>query len=85
MWKGKGREMLIYFNQQSHKDGPLYFPRVAILSLSGPAVIEFRKELSLPPSLSLYLHPRSLLIFQDEAYTEYLSERVFLIIFIFIF
>lgn len=55
----------------SHKDGPLYFPRVAILSLSGPAVIEFRKEISQPPSMSLYLHPRSLLIFQDDAYTEY--------------
>jgi alkylated DNA repair protein alkB family protein 6 len=55
----------------SHKDGPLYYPKVAILSLSGPAMIDFRPDLRAPPSMSLLLQPRSLFIFTDEAYKSY--------------
>jgi len=54
-----------------HKDGPLYYPRVAILSLSGPAKIEFRENLKEDSKMSLILQPRSLMIFTDEAYTNH--------------
>lgn len=54
-----------------HKDGPLYVPRVAILSLGGNCQLEFRKQISEQPSFSLYLRRRSLLIFTEQLYTEY--------------
>jgi len=54
-----------------HKDGPLYFPKVAILSICGPAMIDFRTALKESPLMSVYLQPRSLLIFTDEAYTTH--------------
>jgi len=62
-----------------HTDGPLYFPRVAIISMSGHTVFEFRPRLNEPPSLSLLVEPRSLLIFDGDAYTTYfhgISERI---------
>jgi len=54
----------------AHKDGPIYFPRVAIVSLHGSTMFEFRRELKSEPLLELLVEPRSLLIFQDAAYHE---------------
>jgi alkylated DNA repair protein alkB family protein 6 len=54
-----------------HKDGPIYFPRVAILSLNGSAILSFKKQLSLDPEEEVFLLPRSLLIFEELAYTTY--------------
>eukprot|EP00879_Flechtneria_rotunda_P025696 GHRR01027333.1.p1 GENE.GHRR01027333.1~~GHRR01027333.1.p1 ORF type:complete len:195 (+),score=33.59 GHRR01027333.1:761-1345(+) len=59
-----------------HQDGPLYQPVVCILSLGSPAVLRFwRKQPEggtggLPPLASVLLMPRSLLVFQDEAYQD---------------
>jgi alkylated DNA repair protein alkB homolog 6 len=63
-----------------HQDGPLYYPVVAILSLSSPAILQFHSravdtsdQASLPkPSLlaSVLLQPRSMLVFKDAAYTQ---------------
>lgn len=58
-----------------HKDGPLYHPRVAILSLNSTASLEFWKTLPSstnpsPPIASVLCEPRSLLIFENEAYTS---------------
>jgi len=55
-----------------HKDGPLYHSLVAILSTGSSAVMQFRREFSREVVMSLFLQPRSLLIFTDEAYTEFL-------------
>ncbi|XP_047314539.1 LOW QUALITY PROTEIN: alpha-ketoglutarate-dependent dioxygenase alkB homolog 6-like [Impatiens glandulifera] len=63
-----------------HQDGPAYFPVVAILSLESPVVMDFTPH-SLPSSsssnnnntpFSVLLMPRSLLIFKDQAYSDYL-------------
>jgi len=54
-----------------HKDGPLYYPKVAILSLCAPAIIGFRENLKSPPQTSVLLQPQSLLIFSESAYTTY--------------
>eukprot|EP01122_Echinamoeba_exundans_P016306 TRINITY_DN8229_c0_g1_i1.p1 TRINITY_DN8229_c0_g1~~TRINITY_DN8229_c0_g1_i1.p1 ORF type:complete len:307 (+),score=43.73 TRINITY_DN8229_c0_g1_i1:53-973(+) len=51
-----------------HKDGPLYFPRVAIVSLGSGLVMHFRKNPGDAPQFSIYLEPRSLLIFQDDCF-----------------
>ncbi|XP_078437722.1 oxidoreductase [Wolffia australiana] len=63
-----------------HQDGPAYFPVVAILSLGCAAVVDFTphsrlaqcSSLTLEDRVSLLLMPRSLLIFKDEAYSDYL-------------
>jgi alkylated DNA repair protein alkB family protein 6 len=60
-----------------HKDGPLYYPLVAILSLGSHTVMQFYDKLSSSltdnhaPSLSLWLSRRSLLIFSHHLYTNY--------------
>jgi alkylated DNA repair protein alkB family protein 6 len=85
----------------SHQDGPLYFPKVAILSLGASTIIRFIKkrssvddgttgnvpsennnsgggrggggdDLAAVVSHSVVLPPRSLFIFKDDAYEEYL-------------
>ena len=59
----------------AHKDGPLYYPRVAIASLGGSALMSFRSKLSQPTSeLELILLPRSLLIFTDQCYFDMFHE-----------
>ena len=66
-----------------HTDGPCYAPAVAILSLSGPVLMRFKqrdmpKDASISISehcngyFSVLLNPRSLLVFKDEAYCEWL-------------
>lgn len=54
-----------------HKDGPLYFPRVAIITLSGSSLIYFKKDLRQPHQMSLFLRPRSLFIFDEDCYNEF--------------
>ena len=56
-----------------HKDGPLYEPCVAILSMGSPCVFEFWKEVQHQKILvqSLLLMPGSLLYFYGAAYTKY--------------
>ena len=72
------------------QDGPLYEPWVAILSIDGPAVIDFWRSVAdsraaskdvaqagggvsnaPSPAASVVCMPRSLLVFSDEAYTDY--------------
>lgn len=60
-----------------HQDGPAYFPVVAILSLQSPVVIDFNphsqlQDVSSKAPCSVLLMPCSLLIFKDEAYSDYL-------------
>ena len=57
-----------------HQDGPLYFPAVAILSLGATAAMAFTPHPRLRDAapVSVWLPRRSLLLFADEAYTEYL-------------
>lgn len=56
-----------------HQDGPAYHPVVSILSLRSPVVMDFTPHPSLSgSSASILLMPRSLLVFMDEAYSEYL-------------
>ncbi|EFA77212.1 hypothetical protein PPL_12421 [Heterostelium album PN500] len=54
-----------------HKDGPLFYPCVTILSLGSTCLIDFYKSIGEDPVESLLLKPRSLLIFTDEAYKNY--------------
>ncbi len=61
-----------------HVDGPSYYPKVAILSMRSPCLMTFRPNL--PPEdignvsqeevFSVYLEPRSLLIFDQKVYTH---------------
>ncbi|XP_039045135.1 alpha-ketoglutarate-dependent dioxygenase alkB homolog 6-like isoform X2 [Hibiscus syriacus] len=70
-----------------HQDGPAYYPVVAILSLGSPAVMDFTPHSRLDSCkststdnngaekhqpFSALLMPRSLLIFKDDAYSDYL-------------
>lgn len=64
-----------------HFDGPLYEPRVAILSLGSHTVMRFYAQLSdsLPgehhkPAFSVFLPARSLFLFSKELYTRYLHS-----------
>ncbi|GAM20399.1 hypothetical protein SAMD00019534_035740 [Acytostelium subglobosum LB1] len=54
-----------------HKDGPLFYNCVTILSLGSTCLIDFYKQLNEDPVQSLLLQPRSLLIFTGEAYKTY--------------
>lgn len=65
----------------AHKDGPLYAPVVAILSLGAPTMIDFFADLadSRPgpgrsPTASVLLRPRSLVVFSDDLYTRHWHE-----------
>lgn len=59
----------------AHADGPLFQPRVAILSLGRPACIRFHKiaarEDEDTAELSVVLQPGSLFCFSGELYTDY--------------
>ena len=63
-----------------HVDGPRYLPVVAILSLSSPCLMTFRPrlcadEIGVQDSGDLFsvcLRPRSLLVFKDNLYTDYM-------------
>ena len=57
----------------AHKDGPLYAPRVAILSLGVPASFAF-EDADRSVACSLELAPRSLLVFAGRAYNELLHR-----------
>ena len=60
-----------------HRDGPLYHPTVAILSLKSPIVFDFWASAAAAadphgqPALSLLLEPCSLMVFRGDAYTDY--------------
>ncbi|CAN0328814.1 unnamed protein product, partial [Phaeothamnion confervicola] len=66
-----------------HKDGPLYYPRVAILSLGSPAELRFwamnptngimdgAEAVATPASRSMLCEHRSLVVFEGEAYHDY--------------
>ena len=60
-----------------HRDGPLYHPTVAILSLQSPIVFDFwasaaaAADPQVQPAMSLLLEPRSLLVFRGDAYADY--------------
>lgn len=60
----------------AHEDGPAYYPGVCIISMGGPAVIHFspKQDAQQIGRTSLVLQPRSLLIFKDLAYTQYLHS-----------
>jgi len=55
-----------------HQDGPLYQPVVAILSLAGPAMLQFWSSLEATKrndaTASVLCHPNSLLVFREDAY-----------------
>jgi alkylated DNA repair protein alkB family protein 6 len=63
-----------------HTDGPKYYSKVAILSLDSSCLMTFRKRLE--PSqigteydgdiFSVFLEPRSLFVFEDSLYTDYM-------------
>jgi alkylated DNA repair protein alkB family protein 6 len=58
-----------------HKDGPAYYPLVAILSLESPISIAFFRNLAdskIPGRevFSLFLQPRSLFVFMDDCYQD---------------
>lgn len=63
-----------------HTDGPLYYSRVAILSLNTECLMTFKPKLSsqdigikeCSDVLSVLLKPRSLFIFSDTLYNEYM-------------
>ena len=61
-----------------HQDGPLYHPAVAIVSLGADAVMQFTPHARLlegggkAPCVRVFLPRRSLLLFAEEAYTDYL-------------
>ena len=57
----------------AHRDGPLYAPRVAILSLGSHAPFEFlHDEPGRTRAGALLLPPRGLLVFSDDAYERLL-------------
>lgn len=63
-----------------HTDGPAYYDKVAIISLGSSCILSFRKNLSSDmigkefagDVCSVVLAPRSMLIFEGEAYSEYM-------------
>lgn len=59
----------------AHKDGPLYAPLVAIVSLGSQCGFEFSEDTPERPSLaSLLLPPRGLLVFAGDAYERHLHS-----------
>ena len=58
----------------AHKDGPLYLNWVVILSLGSGADFEFLLHPGADPEQTLYLERRSVLIFSDELYTNWLHR-----------
>lgn len=70
----------------AHTDGPFFRPRVAILSLGGPAIFRFKRRLATGeieggkedeqqrPVGTVVLQPRSLIVFEGDAYHEHMHE-----------
>jgi alkylated DNA repair dioxygenase AlkB len=58
----------------AHKDGPLYLNWAVILSLGSGADFEFLLHPGADPEQTLYLERRSVLIFSDELYTNWLHR-----------
>ena len=56
-----------------HKDGPLYFPVVTILSLGSDCVMTFTKD-DKSESLKVLIPARSLFQFSGELYERFLHE-----------
>lgn len=54
-----------------HCDGPLYKPIAVVLSLMTSSLIEFRREKKDETVYSVFLKPRSLLIFRGEKYSSW--------------
>eukprot|EP01035_Chromulina_nebulosa_P019068 gene19068-24890_t len=62
-----------------HVDGPIYYPQVVIISLGTPCLMTFRQKLASHEIgehyggdlFSVFLQPRSLLMFSDDAYHFY--------------
>ena len=54
-----------------HTDGPAYYPKVAIVSLGSRTAFQFW-SLRRVPQMTLLVEPRSLLVFSEAFYTEYL-------------
>ncbi|EER11208.1 conserved hypothetical protein [Perkinsus marinus ATCC 50983] len=59
-----------------HTDGPAYYPVVMIISLGSATVLQFGKSPD-DQEAQVLLPARSLLIFNDEAYHEYLHSIPF--------
>lgn len=62
-----------------HGDGPLYFPKAAIVSLCSAVTFTFFRDHAHAasgetPSLSVLVPPRSLLVFSCEAYSDHLHS-----------
>lgn len=56
-----------------HFDGPLYREKVVVLSLGGPAIINFTDSYKNSNKLArLLLEDQSIHIFENDAYTKYL-------------
>eukprot|EP01118_Nematostelium_gracile_P008274 TRINITY_DN2741_c0_g1_i1.p1 TRINITY_DN2741_c0_g1~~TRINITY_DN2741_c0_g1_i1.p1 ORF type:complete len:156 (-),score=40.81 TRINITY_DN2741_c0_g1_i1:26-493(-) len=62
-----------------HEDGPLYKPHFAILSLESALIMDIYKKEESGHTLSfrILLEPRSLLVFKDQLYTDYLHGIAF--------
>lgn len=56
----------------SHSDGPIYEPIVASVSIGSSVLIEFTKKGDDEVKIPVLLAPRSLIIFADDMYKEYL-------------
>jgi len=59
----------------AHQDGPVYHPRVAIVSLQSTACLDFWKKpphggQTCAPAYRACLRPRSLIIFEGDFYTK---------------
>ena len=63
-----------------HTDGPAYYEKVVIISLGSECILSFRKKLASEmigkefagDVCSVVLAPRSMLIFENQAYSEYM-------------
>ena len=56
-----------------HFDGPMYRPKVVVLSLGGPAIINFKDSYGSEDQVaSVLLEDQSVHIFEGDAYEKYL-------------
>ena len=56
-----------------HRDGPLYSPRVGIVSLGDTVVMNLEPpQSSMQPTLQIVLRPGSLLVFEHDVYESFL-------------
>jgi hypothetical protein len=58
----------------AHHDGPLYAPRVIIVSLGCSAIMNFYRDLPSAsaqlPQLGVFMRPRSMLVFEQRLFDE---------------